>query len=101
MFSCISRALNTNNALSLPKLQAICNAAYKTKSVISHMVLENNFDWKSWLEPHCLSKATFTTGLNKVCNNHKIAFAQMFITMCDKNFLLTLACKRFCVVTML
>ena len=66
VFSCISRALNTHNALSLPKLQRICNDAYKTKSVISHTVLENNLAWFDWLEPYVVPKSLMASGLLKV-----------------------------------
>ena len=66
VFSCISRALNTNNALSLPKMQRICNDAYRTKSVVSHTVLTNNFAWQDWLAPHVIPKTLMAAGITKV-----------------------------------
>ena len=66
VFSCISRKLNTYHALSLPKLQKICDDAYTSKTIISHTVLENNFAWWDWLEPHVIKSTLFNSGLAKV-----------------------------------
>jgi len=63
VFSCISRALNTKNAFSLPKMQRICDDAYRTKSVLSHHVLSNNFAWSDWIHPHVIPKGQFTAGI--------------------------------------
>ena len=55
-----------NNALSLPKMQRICNDAYRTKSVVSHTVLTNNFAWQDWLAPHVIPKTMMAAGITKV-----------------------------------
>jgi hypothetical protein len=48
------------------KLQRLCDAAYKSKSVIEHVVIENNFDWNKFMEPLVLSKETYSSGMLKV-----------------------------------
>jgi len=61
VFSCISRKLNTNNAFSLPKMQKLCDAAFTQscgkKLKIEHILVENNLNWKDYVEPLCISKA--------------------------------------------
>ena len=75
VFSCISRKLNVMNALSLPKMMQICDDAYTSQSVISHTVLENNFEWFEWLEPHVIPKSLMSTGMTKVSFGWLLWFA--------------------------
>ena len=67
MFSCISRTLNTHNGFSLPKLQKLCNDAYKTRSIVEHIVMENNCDWYEYVKDFVYSKDMFVAGIKKVC----------------------------------
>jgi len=83
VFSCISRALNRNNALSLPKMQKICDDAYRTKSVISHTVLTNNLDWYGWVTPHCVPKSLMASGLLKVSSD---CFQIVYLLFYKNNF---------------
>jgi hypothetical protein len=44
-------------------MQALCNDAYKMRSVIEHVVIDNNLDWKKFLEPLVLKKEGFKSGM--------------------------------------
>ena len=79
VFSCISRRLNSNNAFSLPEMMRLCDAAYKTKSVVEHVVLQNNMNWHDFLEPLFINEQQFVSGILQVsCLKFiEISFCQM------------------------
>ena len=56
-----------NNAFSLPKLQRLCDRAYKKNAVLEHIEITNNFDWYAFMEPFVLPKSHYVGGITKVC----------------------------------
>jgi hypothetical protein len=68
VFSCISRKLNNNNAFSLPVMMRLCDEAYKTKSVVEHIVLTNNMNWNDFIGSLAIPKTQLVAGINEVRN---------------------------------
>jgi hypothetical protein len=54
------------NAFSLPEMQRLCDKAYTSKTVVEHIVLSNNMNWKAFLEPLCIPTKQFVAGMLKV-----------------------------------
>ncbi len=58
--------MNHNNGFSLPKLQELCDDAYVLRSIIEHIVMENNCDWNAFMKDLVLPKEQFNAGISTV-----------------------------------
>ena len=79
VFSCISRHLIHNHAFSLLKLQALCDKAYSTKSIVQHLVMDNSCNWTEFMKPLVIPKEQFVAGISQVhfCTEFFLFFCEI------------------------